>query len=43
MNHHPRLVVGLSSSGRPVEVACDAGAVVDQGELVMEFVVASEA
>ena len=43
MDHKQGFVVGVGSRGRPVERSCDHCAVVDHGELVVQFVASSEA
>ena len=40
VNHKQSFVVGVGSSGWPVEAARDHSAVVDRGELVVQFVTA---
>ena len=43
MDHHQGFVIGVRSRWRPVEGSRDHLAVVDHGELVMQFVAAGEA
>ena len=43
MNHQQGFIVGVGSSGRPVEGSCDHCFVVDHGELVVELVTACQA
>ena len=43
MNHQQGFVVGVGGRGRPIEGSSDHFAVIDHGELVVEFVSAGEA
>ena len=43
MDHQQGFIVGVCRRGRPIEGSRDHFAVVDHGELVMEFVTTGEA